>query len=98
MANLAWKWSAFFSYKVLAFLCMQCCAMEGSYVTSFYDFFGYLVDNFRKPESKSLLSTEQPAAKRRLDSTTGKFSVYVDFLQWVQRMALTCWSVLKTLW
>ncbi|VDM18312.1 unnamed protein product [Hydatigera taeniaeformis] len=76
----------------------ECCAMEGSYVTSFYDFFGYLVDNFRKPEPKGLSNTEQQAPMRCLDSTTGKFSVYMDFLQWLQRMALTCWSVLKILW
>ncbi|EUB56148.1 Sorting nexin-14 [Echinococcus granulosus] len=75
----------------------ECCAMEGSYVTSFYDFFGYLADNFRRPDLKSPSSIEQLAAKRRLDSTSGKFSVYVDFLQWVQRITLTCWSVLKTL-
>ncbi|KAL5969422.1 Sorting nexin-14 [Taenia solium] len=76
----------------------ECCAMEGSYVTSFYDFFGYLVDNFRKPELKSSLSAEQPITKRHLDSTTEKFSVYMNFLQWLQHMTLTCWSVLKTLW
>ncbi|VDN96137.1 unnamed protein product [Rodentolepis nana] len=71
------------------------CAMEGSYVTSFYDLFGYLVDNFRKPDSnvKVISEDDKPPLTRRhrVDSTAGKFSVLQDFLSWVQRIGTSCW-------
>ncbi|VUZ57170.1 unnamed protein product, partial [Hymenolepis diminuta] len=78
------------------------CAMEGSYVTSFYDLFGYLVDNFRKSDAKDKVISEDnkisPNRRERVDSTAGKFSVSQDFLSWTQRIGTSCWDVIKIIW
>nr|CDS33258.1 sorting nexin 14 [Hymenolepis microstoma] len=82
--------------------CSEFCAMEGSYVTSFYDFFGYLVDNFRKPDVKvKVISGDDKTSstrRQRVDSTAGKFSVLQDFLLWIHRIGASFWCVIKVIW
>lgn len=76
--------------------------MEGSYVTSFYDLFGYLVDNFRKSDAKDKVILEDnkisPNRRERVESTAGKFSVSQDFLSWIQRIGTSCWDVMQIIW
>lgn len=74
--------------------------MEGSYVTTFYDFFGYLVDNFRKPDCRKRPTrcSEKASIRRpRLDSVTESSSILSDFLLWAQSFPLVCWNTLKSM-
>ncbi|KAM7534634.1 hypothetical protein Aperf_G00000113286 [Anoplocephala perfoliata] len=75
------------------------CALEGSYVTSLYDLFGYLADNFRKPDPRDkVIFAPPPIRRQHVDSIIGKYSLIEDFISWIRRVGLSCWSTLKTFW
>uniref|UniRef100_A0A5K3ESZ7 PX domain-containing protein n=1 Tax=Mesocestoides corti TaxID=53468 RepID=A0A5K3ESZ7_MESCO len=75
------------------------CAMEGSYVTCFYDLFGYLVDNFRKPTpKKASVEGSAPFTDPPPTPPPSDWIGTLSALNWLRHTASVCWTALKAYW